>query len=88
MMKFKSQNSSEIYIIPLILLHAARLMIWLVGVRPAVNLTWKALQCTAWAPGFVDVCFGVFAIESLSVVMHTPIVQTQVDFQRRVDIDS
>ena len=33
----------KIYKTPLILLHAARLKTWLIGVRPTVDLSWKAL---------------------------------------------
>ena len=33
----------KIYKTPLILLHAARHKTWLTGVRPAVELSWKAL---------------------------------------------
>ena len=36
----------KIYKTPLILLHAARLMTRLTGVRPAVDLSWKALLYT------------------------------------------
>ena len=43
LMKFNSQNSSENLYNALILLHAARLMTWLIGVRPAVDSSWKAL---------------------------------------------
>ena len=44
MNKFDSQNSvPKIYKTPLILLHVARLMSRLAGVRPAVDLSWEAL---------------------------------------------
>ena len=36
-------NSSENLHSTLILLHAVRLMTWLIGVQPAVDLSWKAL---------------------------------------------
>ena len=42
-MEFNSQNSSENLYNALILLHAARLMARLIGVRPAVEISWKTL---------------------------------------------
>ena len=42
-MKFDSQKPPETYKTLLILLHAARLMTRQTGVRPAVDLSWKAL---------------------------------------------
>ena len=44
MMKFNSQNSSEISKTPLIWHHAAHLMTRLTCVRPTVDLIWKALS--------------------------------------------
>ena len=43
LMKYNSQNSSENLYKALVLFHAARLMTRLISVRPAVDLTWKAL---------------------------------------------
>ena len=38
----------KIYKTPLILLHVARLKTWLTGVRPRVDLSWKALLYKVW----------------------------------------
>ena len=42
LMNLNSQNSTESLSNALILFHVARLMTWLIGVQPAVNLSWKA----------------------------------------------
>ena len=46
MMGLIVKNFWKICKTPLILLHVARLKTWLTGVRPAVDLSWKALVYT------------------------------------------
>ena len=43
MMKFNGRIPQKSYITPLILLRVARLTTRLIGVRPAVDLSWKAV---------------------------------------------
>ena len=49
MLEFSDRNSSENLCSSLLLLHAARLMTWVIEVRPAVDLSWKALWYIYWA---------------------------------------
>ena len=44
MMEFGDKNSSENLYCSLNLLHAARLLTQMIGVRPALDLSWKALK--------------------------------------------
>ena len=50
MMEFSGKNSSENLYNSLILSHAARLMTRLIGVWPAVDLSWKALVYIYFQP--------------------------------------
>ena len=76
-MSFSSQNF-ETYITRALLLHAARLMTWLIGVRPTVDQSWKALIylnvivsdsfCMFLVTESVGVPFRMFSVSFVAVV--------------------